>query len=108
MIRRPPRSTLFPYTTLFRSPSAACGTAESGLEDSPRHRHGHHPVRDIDDLADLEVAGNAADGVRLVQAQALIAHQPLDHRPHRMLGVRHQIRPDPGRLVETLGPHLWG
>src|SRR3712207_8590646 len=32
MIRRPPRSTLFPYTTLFRSPrrrstSAACATA---------------------------------------------------------------------------------
>src|SRR3712207_8180036 len=26
MIRRPPRSTLFPYTTLFRSPSP-CGTA---------------------------------------------------------------------------------
>src|SRR2546429_2665032 len=25
MIRRPPRSTLFPYTTLFRSPSAADG-----------------------------------------------------------------------------------
>src|SRR3712207_8062338 len=24
MIRRPPRSTLFPYTTLFRSPSHAC------------------------------------------------------------------------------------
>src|SRR2546429_989167 len=24
MIRRPPRSTLFPYTTLFRSPARAC------------------------------------------------------------------------------------
>src|SRR2546428_3471519 len=24
MIRRPPRSTLFPYTTLFRSPSVLC------------------------------------------------------------------------------------
>src|SRR5256885_4482332 len=24
MIRRPPRSTLFPYTTLFRSPTPAC------------------------------------------------------------------------------------
>src|SRR2546430_4487098 len=24
MIRRPPRSTLFPYTTLFRSPRAPC------------------------------------------------------------------------------------
>src|SRR5260221_9808522 len=27
MIRRPPRSTLFPYTTLFRSPSAIAGMA---------------------------------------------------------------------------------
>src|SRR5947199_9575547 len=24
LIRRPPRSTLFPYTTLFRSPASAC------------------------------------------------------------------------------------
>src|ERR1044071_1552133 len=27
MIRRPPRSTLFPYTTLFRSPSRICARA---------------------------------------------------------------------------------
>src|SRR2546422_5095823 len=27
MIRRPPRSTLFPYTTLFRSPATAAGIA---------------------------------------------------------------------------------
>src|SRR2546422_4233027 len=27
MIRRPPRSTLFPYTTLFRSPDALVGLA---------------------------------------------------------------------------------
>src|SRR2546428_3926996 len=26
MIRRPPRSTLFPYTTLFRSPARGMGT----------------------------------------------------------------------------------
>src|SRR5258707_5092161 len=26
MIRRPPRSTLFPYTTLFRSASGICGS----------------------------------------------------------------------------------
>src|SRR2546430_5613603 len=29
MIRRPPRSTLFPYTTLFRS----CGSTETRLEN---------------------------------------------------------------------------
>src|SRR2546427_4110591 len=33
MIRRPPRSTLFPYTTLFRSPYALTGTRiELGLQ----------------------------------------------------------------------------
>src|SRR5947199_7384837 len=30
MIRRPPRSTLFPYTTLFRSPAAADGVRPDG------------------------------------------------------------------------------
>src|SRR2546430_8136967 len=30
MIRRPPRSTLFPYTTLFRSPAACTGSGETG------------------------------------------------------------------------------
>src|SRR2546421_11177576 len=31
MIRRPPRSTLFPYTTLFRSRGAMIGRADRGL-----------------------------------------------------------------------------
>src|SRR3712207_7369558 len=30
MIRRPPRSTLFPYTTLFRSPAREAGTGSTG------------------------------------------------------------------------------
>src|SRR3989454_1977638 len=30
MIRRPPRSTLFPYTTLFRSKAIAIGFAKAG------------------------------------------------------------------------------
>src|SRR2546425_3314220 len=34
MIRRPPRSTLFPYTTLFRSPAVArCSWAGASLGD---------------------------------------------------------------------------
>src|SRR3712207_8272181 len=39
MIRRPPRSTLFPYTTLFRSfaisPSDRCRQAKAGNSDIP-------------------------------------------------------------------------
>src|SRR2546430_3495116 len=37
MIRRPPRSTLFPYTTLFRS-LAVVGKRQIDLFDSPGHR----------------------------------------------------------------------
>src|SRR2546427_8857222 len=36
MIRRPPRSTLFPYTTLFRSKYQLAGLAESGFDPLSR------------------------------------------------------------------------
>src|SRR3712207_8490568 len=50
MIRRPPRSTLFPYTTLFRStahavhPHASC-PAQLGSPDALRGGHGHAVLR---------------------------------------------------------------
>src|SRR5256885_13112879 len=74
MIRRPPRSTLFPYTTLFRS------LLELQLEHHPRiHRHGRPGV--VAQLA-LELAGLPAcvaqsdEGVR----RALTArHRSEEH-----------------------------
>src|SRR3712207_7839319 len=60
MIRRPPRSTLFPYTTLFRSES----------EDQPQHRMDrvarhdrHHPAGD--DEGGEQVEGEGADHLLL-------------------------------------------
>src|SRR5256885_7087928 len=38
MIRRPPRSTLFPYTTLFRSPGAGPGRRALLERDLERYR----------------------------------------------------------------------
>src|SRR2546430_8481200 len=38
MIRRPPRSTLFPYTTLFRSPLLMAASAPSIALDTARDR----------------------------------------------------------------------
>src|SRR3712207_7783423 len=55
MIRRPPRSTLFPYTTLFRS-------------DRP-----HHLVR--------ELAGGELGGLHLLQAEGLVGDGALDLQP---------------------------
>src|SRR2546430_7094051 len=39
MIRRPPRSTLFPYTTLFRSRRVLVGAAAERLIDEDMTRH---------------------------------------------------------------------
>src|SRR5688572_32165120 len=53
MIRRPPRSTLFPYTTLFRSVSGAVRAAlrdRLGRRADPAQRHQHLPF----DRADAE------------------------------------------------------
>src|SRR5690349_22287615 len=56
MIRRPPRSTLFPYTTLFRSPDA--GTArnrrhlgETRRRGRRRHRGALRPAAGEGDVA---------------------------------------------------------
>src|SRR2546430_12741927 len=43
MIRRPPRSTLFPYTTLFRS--AAKESTPADERPFPRHDPGHDAAR---------------------------------------------------------------
>src|SRR3712207_7749920 len=47
MIRRPPRSTLFPYTTLFRSagPRRRPGGARGRDVRRARHRRRHHGRR---------------------------------------------------------------
>src|SRR3712207_8907986 len=49
MIRRPPRSTLFPYTTLFRS-ARADGLAEDldgAVDDEERDESGAEPARPV-------------------------------------------------------------
>src|SRR5256886_17462861 len=52
MIRRPPRSTLFPYTTLFRSPrgSRAAG-GRTSRPPRPRHCRAARADRDRSDRA---------------------------------------------------------
>src|SRR5947207_12188670 len=69
MIRRPPRSTLFPYTTLFRS--RACGqilaervlAAHRDPEAEPREQRERRHRRQDPDQAQL-LADHGADHVR--------------------------------------------
>src|SRR3989442_7109758 len=63
MIRRPPRSTLFPYTTLFRSRVAAAARAAAGC---------------LDDL--LPDNSIALEGAQLVRSEEHTSE--LQSRPH--------------------------
>src|SRR3712207_9048938 len=58
MIRRPPRSTLFPYTTLFRSEDVVAGYP-AGAAGGPGHRGEH---ADGGGLAGAIGSENAQDG----------------------------------------------
>src|SRR3989442_14974112 len=67
MIRRPPRSTLFPYTTLFRSLLAAARTSPKDLAFVASHGQTiwHEPGRATLQLGDPAVIAERL-GVRVV------------------------------------------
>src|SRR5438552_13947584 len=71
MGRRPPRPTLFPYTTLFRSLGLADGLADRDAPRPGRHR-----------LAD-GIAANAADGKH---RQARLGHRLAEESRAGQLG----------------------
>src|SRR4051794_41951265 len=55
MIRRPPRSTLFPYTTLFRSASASASlTARRAARSWPSRSRSARPGRSEEHTSELQ------------------------------------------------------
>src|SRR3712207_8048490 len=65
MIRRPPRSTLFPYTTLFRSEMALAGVTCVGEFHYLHHPPGGGRYSDPNAMADGLVQAAADAGIRL-------------------------------------------
>src|SRR4029077_9112706 len=61
-------------------------------EDAQRQVEAHSPVRLVDDLADPQVAGEAAEDVRVLGAQTVVGLQPVDGVAHRVACVLHQVR----------------
>src|SRR2546430_13736806 len=65
MIRRPPRSTLFPYTTLFRSVHSRTQPGETVLVILDSHHSKDHVAGELNAYAPLVTPGSciiAADG----------------------------------------------
>src|SRR2546429_7394569 len=71
MIRRPPRSTLFPYTTLFRSAAALPHGPERRGPDVLLH---DHRVDDVELPGQLAAAGGDRKSTRLNSSHGYISY----------------------------------
>src|SRR3712207_9427445 len=103
MIRRPPRSTLFPYTTLFRSNTVSCAAAvavldvieRDGMIDHAR-RIGTELFEGIDALRSRHEAIGDVRGAGMFVAVELVADRST-RAPDRELPSRRSE----GRRVGT-------
>src|SRR5258708_12700889 len=85
MIRRPPRSTLFPYTTLFRSVHIVPPTGAKGLNLA---------------VADVRVLSRALIEFFRTGAEEL-DQRPRQNRKSTRLNSSHQIIPYPSYPLQT-------
>src|SRR2546426_8028891 len=86
MIRRPPRSTLFPYTTLFRSLDALADDVELALEMGGVARRAAADEHLLDGRLDVEGAGaqQAVVGGDVTPTQKTLAFLGGDRRDERL------------------------
>src|SRR5256884_8348946 len=102
MIRRPPRSTLFPYTTLFRSPDDADDAAQDGMLSALLKLEQYDPRRPFGPWL-LRIVANAATDRR--RRRTVRRVEPLDPglvagggRPGPTAERPAPARPPPGAL----------
>ena len=108
MIRRPPRSTLFPYTTLFRSLTAE--------QASPQHLHrlinGHwsienslHWVRDVtyDEDRSQVRTGSSPRVLATLPNLAISAIRYAAHRTINIAAATRQLARQPNLTLDLLG-----
>src|SRR3712207_7980313 len=97
MIRRPPRSTLFPYTTLFRSQAGIVQRQEQAIPDavsppaatSQPLEEGRHANRGVDldhpvEVADIDAKRSEEHTSELQSRQYLVCRLLLEKKKHRL------------------------
>src|SRR2546430_4777824 len=94
MIRRPPRSTLFPYTTLFRSGEAdpsglgPHGGTGGDQERQEGERRAQEIPRSEEHTSELQSQSNLVCRLLLEKKKKKRAHgQLVPHRPDNVLGL---------------------
>src|SRR3712207_8437688 len=95
MIRRPPRSTLFPYTTLFRSrpvPAPGLGTR------CPPRDHGMPGPDDLEFPAQRPAAGRSEEHTSELQSRQYLVCRLLLEKKKDLVQVPHVIAVPNNRL----------
>src|SRR5438477_9806283 len=89
MIRRPPRSTLFPYTTLFRSqPQMTRGGRHQRRMEGAAHFERNHPLRSEEHTSELQSHVNLVCRLllekkkKITQTNSNEVLRPHQHRHH--------------------------
>src|SRR2546428_4536614 len=107
MIRRPPRSTLFPYTTLFRSldryGSLIAGTSTGGTCCKMPGRVGDSPLIGCGCYADVEAGGVSCTGWGEAIMKIVMAKTAVDLLRSAFVGARHAV-PTPSGDVAPVTP----
>src|SRR2546430_8514099 len=70
MIRRPPRSTLFPYTTLFRSEAISYATGSPAPPAAPTDSNGNGPLTSREKQVALLIADRSEEHTSELQSQS--------------------------------------
>src|SRR5437660_8585178 len=89
MIRRPPRSTLFPYTTLFRSPLTSSSRAARSKPEStcssrnPSRRPSARPRRSEEHTSELQSRGHLVCRLLLEKKKKKINERRKRHKRTR-------------------------
>src|SRR5688572_31734559 len=83
MIRRPPRSTLFPYTTLFRSRASAAGRARAGRGRAPSRPRGGDAGRP---------AGRSEEHTSELQSQSNLVCRLLLEKKKKKKKIKHNSK----------------
>src|SRR3712207_7876909 len=87
MIRRPPRSTLFPYTTLFRSPSA--GSREPPRRQERQGRQGDGKMMAIAWASATVVPRSEEHTSELQSRQYLVCRLLLEKKKQVIASILH-------------------
>src|SRR2546425_1510644 len=92
MIRRPPRSTLFPYTTLFRSEIERAGAQQPHLPPLERDRGEDEPGRDRGEHEARETERSEEHTSELQSLAYLVCRLLLEKKKKKKSAVMSKIR----------------